>query len=80
MGEGENAMSLPVKVVVIWDRLEICDTCAGKIAVELTKSIRDRKPANLDISAVLCDECWKYNIDKGAIKVELDPNVVRRRV
>jgi hypothetical protein len=73
-------MSLPVKVVVIWDRLEICDACAGKITVELTKSIRDRKPANLDISAVLCDECWKCNIDREAIKVELDPNVVRRRV
>jgi hypothetical protein len=72
-------MSLPVKVVVIWDRMEICEQCAEKMAAELTRSLRDRKVANLDISAILCDGCWKYNIDKRAIKVELDPNVVRRR-
>jgi uncharacterized protein YlaI len=72
-------MSLPVKVVVIWDRMEICEECAGKIAAELTRIVRDRKVANLDISAILCDECWKHNIDRRAIKVELDPNVVRRR-
>jgi len=72
-------VSLPVKVLVDWNRLEICDLCAEKLAEELKKAVRDRKPANLDISAILCDDCWRYNIDSGAIRVELDPEVVRRR-
>jgi ribosome-binding protein aMBF1 (putative translation factor) len=72
-------MSIPVKIVVDWSKLEICESCASKIAMELTKIIRDRRPANIDISILLCDECWKHNVDNGAIKAELDPNVVRRR-
>jgi hypothetical protein len=72
-------MSIPVKIVVDWSKLEICESCASKIATELTKIIRDRRPANIDISILLCDECWKHNVDSGAIKAELDPNVVRRR-
>jgi uncharacterized protein YlaI len=73
-------VSIPVRIVVDWSRLEICDGCASRIAVELTRVIRERRPANLDISALLCDECWKHNVDSGAIKAELDPQVVRRRV
>jgi hypothetical protein len=72
-------MSIPVKIVVDWSRLEICDQCAEKIASELTRGIRDRKPVNLDISALLCDDCWRHNVDSGAIRAELDPSVVRRR-
>lgn len=72
-------MSVPVRIVVDWARLEVCDMCADRIAGELTRAIRDRKPANLDISALLCDDCWRYNVDAGAIRAELDPNVVRRR-
>jgi len=79
MGEGEEPVSLPVRIVIDWSRLEICGECADKISAELTKAIRDRKPANLDISALLCDECWRHNVDNGAIRAELDPSVVRRR-
>lgn len=73
-------MSIPVRIVVDWNKLEICSQCTDRIAVELTKVIRERRPANLDISALLCDECWKHNVDNGAIRAELDPQVVRRRV
>ena len=72
-------MSIPVKIVVDWGRLEICNECADRIAAELTRGIRERKPVNLDISALLCDDCWKHNVDNGAIRAELDPSVVRRR-
>ena len=72
-------MSIPVKIVVDWSKLEVCESCANRVAMELTKIIRDRRPANIDISVLLCDECWKHNVDNGAIKAELDPNVVRRR-
>jgi RNase P subunit RPR2 len=73
-------VNIPVRILVDWNRLEICNQCADRIATELTKVIRDRKPANLDISILLCDECWRYNVDNGVIKAELDPQVVRRRV
>jgi len=73
-------VSIPVRIVVDWNKLEICSQCTDRIAVELTKVIRERRPANLDISALLCDECWKHNVDNGAIRAELDPQVVRRRV
>jgi hypothetical protein len=72
-------VSIPVRIVVDWNKLEICGKCAERITLELTKVIRERRPANLDISVLLCDECWKHNVDSGAIKAELDPQVVRRR-
>jgi hypothetical protein len=72
-------MSIPVKVVVDWTKLAVCSSCAMKIGEELTRAMRDRGPANIDISAILCDDCWKYNIDGGAIRAVLDPSVVRRR-
>jgi hypothetical protein len=72
-------MSLPVRIVVDWNRIELCQTCIDRISAEITKVVKDRKPANLDITNLLCDECWEYNTGNGSIKAELDPNVVRRR-
>ena len=72
-------MSLPVKVIIDWGKLEICEECASRIAKEITKIIKNRKQASIDISVLLCDECWRHNVDNCAIRVELDPSVVRRR-
>ena len=72
-------MRIPVRIIIDWDRLEVCEECASKIAREVTEAIKNRRQVTIDIPAFFCDECWRHNIDNGAIRVELDPSVVRRR-
>ena len=53
-------MSMPVRTIIDWNKLEVCRKCADKIAKELMKAVNAQKRGeeyNFDISAILCDEC-----------------------
>ncbi|MEM1801403.1 MAG: hypothetical protein QXF58_06700 [Desulfurococcaceae archaeon] len=75
-------MSIPIKVIVDWDRISICKECAdriaGEIAGQLSKIRRGEQP-QINIVSILCDECFNHNVENGAIRIELDPRLVRRK-
>lgn len=73
-------MSIPVKVVLDWEKIKLCEKCASEVADEIKRNypkIRSGE-CSLDITRILCDECWKYNTENGGIRIELDPRVIRK--
>jgi hypothetical protein len=77
VGEGEEPVSLPIKIVVNWDKVQVCEECVRKIVDEVRRQIRSGN-VQLDLPKILCDNCWNFNSDNGAIKIELDPRVLRK--
>lgn len=77
MGKGEESVSIPVRLLFDWDKIKVCEECGRKLAQELLKYVRMGN-ANIDIAKILCDECWRYNIDNGGIRAEIDPKVIRK--
>lgn len=75
-------MSVPVKISIDWGKLEVCGECAEKLAREILKAVNAQRRGenhSLDISAILCDECWTHNTEETeAIKIELSPSLIRK--
>lgn len=72
---------MPLKVRVDWNKLEVCKECAEKLSAEISKQLKTIKKGEspkVDIINLLCDECLAYNSDNGAIKIEIDPRLVRK--
>lgn len=69
-------MSIPVRVVVNWSVVKLCKKCADRLIAEIGDKIRSGS-VTVDLPRLLCDDCWKYNINNGGIRLELDPGIVR---
>lgn len=73
-------MSIPVRVVLDWERIRLCGRCAEAVIDEVRRNyprIRSGE-AGIDLPRIICDECWRYNTENGGIRIELDPRIIRK--
>jgi len=75
-------MSMPVKIIIDWNKIEVCKECADKIAKEIAKVVSAQmhgESYNIDLGKILCNECLIHNIEETkAIRFELPPELIRR--
>jgi len=76
-------VSIPVRIVIDWEKIRLCKKDAEILQEELNKYIgelRNGNPIPIDggkIIKMLCQECFNRNTANNVIRLELDPKVIR---
>lgn len=72
-------MSIPIRLRIDYEKIKVCKLCAENIVNVLKTKYLDIKNGkiSIDIVKLLCDDCWKFNVENGAITIELDPKIIR---